>query len=82
MLTANHWTERGDPNKGVTERTEGAEGVCKPIGRTISTNQIPTPELPGTKPGKSTHGGTLFSAAYVAEDGFVGHQWEGRSLVL
>jgi hypothetical protein len=39
MLTANHWTEHRDPNGGVRERTEGAEGVCNPIGRTtISTN--------------------------------------------
>ena len=42
MLTANHWTERGVPNRGVRERTEGVEGVCNPIGRTtISTNQFP-----------------------------------------
>jgi hypothetical protein len=43
MLTAKHWTELGDPNGEV--RTEGAKGICNPIGRTtIST------ELPGTKP--------------------------------
>jgi hypothetical protein len=24
MLSANHWTENGDPNGGVRERTEGA----------------------------------------------------------
>jgi hypothetical protein len=42
MLTANHWTEHGDPSGGVRERTEGAEVVCNPIGRaTISTNQTP-----------------------------------------
>jgi hypothetical protein len=41
MLTAYHWTECRVPSKGVTERTEGVEGVCNPIGRTtISTNQI------------------------------------------
>jgi len=40
MSAANYWTEHGDPNGGVRERTEGAEEVCKPIGRTtISTNQ-------------------------------------------
>jgi len=48
-LAANHWTEQGDSNGGVREKTEGAEGVCNPIGRTISINQTP-PELPGTKP--------------------------------
>jgi len=50
MLAANRWTEHGDPNGGVRERTEGAEGVCNPIGGTTTlTNQTP-PELPGTKP--------------------------------
>jgi hypothetical protein len=48
MLTANHWTEHGVSNGGVRERTEEAEGDCKPIGRrTIPTNH---PELPQTKP--------------------------------
>jgi hypothetical protein len=42
MFAANHWTEYGVPNRGVRERTGGAEGVCNPIGRTtISTNQNP-----------------------------------------
>jgi hypothetical protein len=53
MLPANHWTEHGDPSGGVRVRIEGAEGVCKPIGRTtISTNQTPPPPpgLPGAKP--------------------------------
>jgi len=31
MLAAKHWTEHGDPNGGVRERTEGAEGNCNPI---------------------------------------------------
>jgi hypothetical protein len=34
-------SEHRDPNRGVRGRTEGAEGVYNPIGRTtISTNQI------------------------------------------
>jgi len=42
MLAANHWTEHGDPNGGVRERSKGAEPVYNPIGRTtIPTNQIP-----------------------------------------
>jgi hypothetical protein len=41
MLTANHWAEHRVLNRGVRERTEGVEGVCNPIGRTISTNQTP-----------------------------------------
>jgi hypothetical protein len=34
MLAANHWTDHKDPNGGVRGRTEGAEGVSKPIGKT------------------------------------------------
>jgi hypothetical protein len=53
MIVVNHQNEHGDPSGGVTGRTEGAEGVCNPIGRrtTISTNQASLlQELPGTKP--------------------------------
>jgi hypothetical protein len=42
MFAAKHWTECGDTNGGVRERTEETEGLCNPIGRT-SVNQIPTP---------------------------------------
>jgi hypothetical protein len=50
MLAANHQTEHRDHNGGVRRRTEGAEGVCNPIGRTIIlTNEMPL-ELPRTKP--------------------------------
>jgi len=39
MLAANHWTQQRDSNGGFREKTEEAEGVCNPIGRTtISTN--------------------------------------------
>jgi hypothetical protein len=40
------------PSGGVRERTEGAEGVCSPIGRTtIATNKTHThPEFLGPKP--------------------------------
>jgi hypothetical protein len=39
MLAANHRTEPGNPNGKVREKTEGAEVVCNPIGKTtISTN--------------------------------------------
>jgi hypothetical protein len=37
MLKANYWTEKGVPRGGVRKRNEGAEGVCSPIGKTIST---------------------------------------------
>jgi hypothetical protein len=51
MLAANHWSVHGDPKRGVRERTEGTEGVCNPIERTISINQTShaLPKLPGTK---------------------------------
>jgi hypothetical protein len=43
-----------EANRGVRERTEEAEGICNPIGRTtISTNQYTPPfppDLPGIKP--------------------------------
>jgi hypothetical protein len=35
MLATKHWTEYRDPNGGVRERTEGAEGICNPIRTTI-----------------------------------------------
>jgi hypothetical protein len=41
MHTAKYLTEHGDPNGGVGERTEGAEGVYNPIGRTISAKETP-----------------------------------------
>jgi hypothetical protein len=42
MLAANHRTEHRDPNGTIRGRTEGAEGVCYPVGRTtVSTNQNP-----------------------------------------
>jgi len=42
MLAVNHWTEDGVHNGGAKGRTEVAEGVCNPIGKTtISTSQIP-----------------------------------------
>jgi hypothetical protein len=57
------------PNEEARESTQGAEGVCNPIGRTtIWTNQYP-PEL-------------VSLAAYVAEDGLVGHHWEEKPLGL
>jgi hypothetical protein len=71
MLEANHWTEHRVLNGGVIERTEGAEGVCNPIGRTtISTNQIP-------QSSQRVHmEGPMTLATYVAEDGLVRHQWD------
>jgi hypothetical protein len=71
MLTVIYRMEHSllPPNGGARESTQGAEGVCNPTGRTtIRTNQY-TPEL-------------VSLAAYVAEDGLVGHHWEERPLGL
>jgi hypothetical protein len=61
--------EHRAPNGGARQSTQGAEGVCNPIGGTkIRTIQYP-PEL-------------VSLVAYVAEDGLVGHHWEERPLGL
>jgi hypothetical protein len=42
MLTVSYWMEHRAPNGGAREITQGAEGVCNPIGgTTIWTNQYP-----------------------------------------
>jgi hypothetical protein len=57
MLAASHWPERGVSNRGVREGTEGAEGVCNPIGRTTPTNQTPRTNSQGlSHQQRSTHG--------------------------
>jgi hypothetical protein len=59
--------EHRAPNGEARESTQGAEGVCNPIGgTTILTNQYP-PEL-------------VSLVAYLAEDDLVGHHWEERPL--
>ena len=69
MLTIIYRMEHRDPNGGARESTQGAEGVCNPIGgTTIWTNQYPQ--------------SSLSLAAYVAEDGLVGHHWEERPFGL
>jgi hypothetical protein len=61
--------EHRAPNGGARESKQEVKGVCNPIGgTTICTNQYPT-EL-------------MSLAAYVAEDGLVGHHWEERPLGL
>jgi hypothetical protein len=69
MLTVSYWMEHRAPNGGARESTQGAKGVCNPMFWTsMWTNQYPL-EL-------------VSLAAYVLEDGLVGHQWEERPLVL
>jgi hypothetical protein len=61
------------------ERTQGAEGVCSPIGgTTIRTNQYSQSSQGLNHQPKSTQEGLKASAVYVAEDGLVGHQEEKR----
>jgi hypothetical protein len=65
MLTVSYWMDHRAPNGGARESTQGAKGICNPIGgTTISTNQYP-PEL-------------VSLAAYISEE--VGHQWKERPI--
>jgi hypothetical protein len=69
MLTVSYWMNHRAPNGGTRESTQGAKGVCNPIGgTTVCSNQYPL-EL-------------VSLAAYVAEDGLVSHQWKERSIGL
>jgi hypothetical protein len=44
MLTVSYWMDHRAPNGGARESTQGAKGVCNPIGgTTIWTNQYPLP---------------------------------------
>ena len=83
MLTIIHWIEHRVPNEGARERTQVVEGFSSPIGGgTIWTNQYPQSSL-GLNHHQRVHMvGLMAPAAYVAEDGLVGHQWEERPLVL
>jgi hypothetical protein len=49
MHTAKHHTEQEDSNREVRKRTEGAEGVSNPIGRTTLSTKQTSPKLPGPK---------------------------------
>ena len=73
MLTANHWTEHGVPNG---ERTEGAEGVCNPIGRTtISTSQTPQ-SFQALSCQQKNMGRFMVPGRYIAKNCHVWSQWE------
>jgi hypothetical protein len=58
--------EHRTPNGGARESTQGAKGVCNPIveQQYELTNTLELVSL----------------AAYVSEDGLVGHHWEARPL--
>jgi hypothetical protein len=56
------------PNEGARESTQGAKGICNPIG---GTNQYY--ELTSTQE-------LLSLAAYVSKGGLVGHHWKERPI--
>jgi hypothetical protein len=80
MLSANHWTEHGVLKKGARERTQGAEGVCSPIGgTTIWPNQYPRSSQGLNHQPKRTQGGTHGSSricSRCSRCSQVGHQGE------
>ena len=84
MLSANHWTEHRASRGGVGEGNEGAGGPTAPWvgGATVST--IQTPEARGDwTTHQRVHIERLMAlAVYVAEDVYVGHQWEEQCLIL
>jgi hypothetical protein len=65
---------------GVRERTEGAEGVCNPIGRTISSSLSSNLQGLNHQP-KSTHGGTHGSRCICSRGWPCQASMEGEALV-
>ena len=71
------------PNEGARECTQGAEGVCSPLGeQQYELTSIPRASWESTINQRKHMVGLLSPAAYVAEDGLIGHQWEESLLVL
>ena len=68
MLTVSYWMDQRAPNGGPRESTQGAKGIFNPIGG-------PQYEL------TSIPSEPLSLAAYISEDGLVGHQWRGPLVV-
>ena len=64
MLIVSYWMDHRASNDGARESTQGAKGICNPIGgqhyELTSTLEL------------------LTLAAYVSEDGIVGHHWKER----
>jgi hypothetical protein len=55
ILTANHWTEVGDPYGRVMERIDGTERDGNPLGRTTVSSSLEPSCLPETKPLTKEH---------------------------
>jgi hypothetical protein len=79
MLAANHWTEHRVLNRGVRKRTKGVEGDFNPTGITTILTTSTTRASRDLAINKEPH---MAPAAYVAEEGFLMHKWEERSLFL
>jgi hypothetical protein len=66
ILTANHWTELGDPNGKVRGRTKGSERDYNFIGRTtISTNGTSPQSSQGLNHHPKRIYGLVHSSSYV-----------------
>ena len=68
MLTVIYWIEHRAPNGGARESTQGVGGKSATLYVEQHYELTSTPEL-------------LTLAAYVAEDGLVGHHWKERPIV-
>jgi hypothetical protein len=74
MLSAYHWTDHRVPKQGARKSTQGAEGLCSPIGgTTIWTNQYPQSSHGINHQPESTHGGTHGSSCICSR------WWPSRS---
>jgi hypothetical protein len=81
MFTVIRWTEHRVPNEGVRESTQGAEGVCSPIGGTIiGTNQYPQSSLGLNQQSKKTHGRTHGSSCICTREWPSLSSMEGKAL--
>jgi hypothetical protein len=63
----------GIPNGRVMSRTEGADGDCNQIGRTVLTNQTPQNSQGLNHQSKSINEWSMAPTIYVAEDGLIFH---------
>jgi hypothetical protein len=70
------------PNGVARERTQGAEGVCSPIGRTILTNQYTQSYQGLNHQPKCTHGGTQGSSRICSRGWTCGTSVRGEALGL
>jgi hypothetical protein len=72
----------GVPSGGVRERTEETKGVCH--SKWQQWQLVRSPAAPGdwTNNQRVHMEGSIALAAYVAEDGLIGQQWEEQPLGL